>query len=93
MNVAEVHVKLSALKGQLQNELQRACYYIAAGLNAAEQLSEVSFRLCETCVQLSPAGNLPWPLDEARQGFQRWLLQSGLRDEVEALARFVEREL
>jgi hypothetical protein len=90
MNVAEVHVNLGALKGQLQNELQRACYYIAAGLNAAEQLSEASCWLPATFVRLSPAGNSPWPLDEARQGFQIWLLQSGLRDGVEALGRFLE---
>ena len=46
---------LSALKGNFRTNYREHVTHIVAGLNAAEQLSEVSFRLGARHVQLSPA--------------------------------------
>jgi hypothetical protein len=43
-----------------------------------------------TSISLSFAGPNPWPIEEAREGFQHWVLGNGLRNASEAISGFLE---
>ena len=85
-----VHVNLGALLGQLQHAIQRTVHLAALGLNAAPRLTQDDLQLPGTSISLYFAGPDPWPIEEAREGFQHWIVMNGLRDATEAISGFLE---
>lgn len=85
-----VQVNFGAPLGQLQHAIQRTIHLAALGLNATPRLTQDDLQLPGTSISLQLAGPTPWPIDEAREGFEQWLLMNGLRDATEAISGFLE---
>ena len=85
-----VHVNLGALLGQLQHAIQRTIYLAALGLNATPRLIQDDLQLLGTSISMQLAGPSVWPIEEAREGFEHWILMNGLRDATEAISGFLE---
>jgi hypothetical protein len=79
------HTDRGALLGQLQHAIQRTIHLAALGLNAMPRLTQADLELPGTSISLQLAGPAPWPIEEARERFQPWLLGNGLRDATEAI--------
>jgi hypothetical protein len=85
-----IHIDCGALLGQLQHAIQRTIYLAALGLNATPRLTQDDLQLPGTSISLQIAGPTPWLIEEAREGFQYWILMNGLRDATEAISGFLE---
>jgi hypothetical protein len=85
-----IHTDCGALLGQLQHAIQRTIHLAALGLNAMPRLTQADLELPGTSISLQLAGPAPWPIEEARERFQPWLLGNGLRDATEAISGFLE---
>jgi hypothetical protein len=85
-----IHIDCGALLGNLQHAIQRTIYLAAVGLNATPRLTQDDLQLPGTSISLQIAGPTPWPIEEAREGFEHWILMNGLRDATEAISGFLE---
>jgi len=85
-----ISINLDALRGELQQSLQRAIYLVGAGLQTKDNIKSDQLYIPNDGMQMIYADSLVWDDNAAINRYEQWILSNGFRDAIESLSMFLE---
>lgn len=85
-----ISINLDALRGELQQSLQRVIHLVGIGLQTKDYIKSDQLYIPNNGMEMIYAKSVVWDDNYAQNKYVQWILSNGFRDAIECLSMFLE---